>query len=255
MASDIFNQAPHRIRLYRGHQGAQDAAQQGHILVVIDTLSFSTAAITAVHRGGIVFPCAKTEDPIAFAQKHNAEPAVGRNDVPHKGRFSLSPQTLDMDLTDTRIVLSSPNGATCSRYGRDVPYLFVGSLINAKAIANVLTHLLQTTNHTIVLLACGERWQTPNVDGDLRWALEDDLGAGAILSHLNGDKSPEAIAVEGTFRAVQPHLTETLQNCASGRELADRGFLHDVQFAAQRDKFATVPYMFQEHLKRFNVPA
>jgi 2-phosphosulfolactate phosphatase len=248
MPSETYSQAPHRIRLARGHQGAKETAIGKHILVVIDTLSFSTAAITAVHHGGIVFPCAKDEDPIAFAKSIHAEAAVGRLDVPTKGRFSLSPRTYLNLEPETRLVLASPNGATCSRYARDVPYLFIGTLINAKAVAKALAHLLKTTHHTITLLSCGERWIAPNADGELRWALEDDLGAGAILSYLEGDKSPEAMAVEGMFLHLKDQLTPTLVNCASGRELVAKGFETDVTHAAQLNRYESVPYMQNDYL-------
>jgi len=251
MPSEIYSQAPHRIRLARGREGAKEAANRKHILVVIDTLSFSTSAITAVQHGGIVFPCAKDEDPIAFAKNVNAEAAVGRLDVPTKGRFSLSPRTYLHLEPETRLVLASPNGATCSRYARDVPYLFIGTLINAKAVAQILTHLLTTTDHTITLLSCGERWVEPNADGELRWAHEDDLGAGAILSYLDGDKSPEAMAVEGTFLHLKDQLLTTLINCASGRELVSKGFEEDVTHAAQLNCYKSVPYMQKDHLTIF----
>ena len=33
----------------------------------------------------------------------------------------------------------------------------------------------------MTVLACGERWQTPSEDGDLRMAVEDYLGASSQL--------------------------------------------------------------------------
>lgn len=251
MSSNIFTQSPHRIRLARGRQGAKESAAKGHILVVIDTLSFSTTAVTAVHNGGIVLPCAKDEDPIAFAKKENAIAAVSRLDVPLKGLYSLSPLTYLSVPTNTRIVVASPNGATCSRYARDVPYLFVGSLINAQAVAKVLMHLHDTTDHTITILACGERWVDPNLDGELRWALEDDLGAGAILSHMQGDKSPEALAVEGIYRQLKDNLRSNLLDCASGRELVAKGFKGDVEHASQENLYSTVPVMQSNFLAKY----
>ncbi|MDP6039417.1 MAG: 2-phosphosulfolactate phosphatase, partial [Candidatus Latescibacteria bacterium] len=62
----------YRCQLAKGRRGAREAAQRGDVIVVVDTLSFSTSAITAVHNGGIVFPCAKDEDPTAFAKRVNA---------------------------------------------------------------------------------------------------------------------------------------------------------------------------------------
>lgn len=219
--------------------------------MVIDTLSFSTSAVTAVHHGGIVYPCAKNEDPIAFAKRAKASAAVARQDVPEKGLYSLSPLTFLHLEPNTRLVLSSPNGATCSHYASDVPYLLIGTLINAKAVAEKLTHLLETTEHILTLLSCGERWTEPNADGELRWALEDDLGAGAILSYLAGDKSPEAMAAEGSFYQLENQLSSALVDCASGRELAAKGFESDVRHAAKLNLYASVPMMYNDHLKEF----
>jgi phosphosulfolactate phosphohydrolase-like enzyme len=47
---------------------------------------------------------------------------------------------------------------------------------------------------SVTVIACGERWNIPSEDGELRMALEDYLGAGAILSYLPYEKSPEARA-------------------------------------------------------------
>ena len=240
----------YRCQLAKGRRGAREAAQRGDVIVVVDTLSFSTSAITAVHNGGIVFPCAKDEDPTAFAKRVNAEAAVGRPDVPQQGRFSLSPHTYFNIEPNTRIVLASPNGATCSRYARDVPTLIVGTLINARAAAKALTHIINTTDHAISLLSCGERWPDPDEDGPLRWALEDDLGVGAILSYLSCDKSPEARACEGTFLHLRDELSTSLTNCPSGRELCDRKFSKDVTHAAHLNWCDTVPVMRDERLER-----
>jgi 2-phosphosulfolactate phosphatase len=139
---------------------------------------------------------------------------------------------------------------TCSRYARDVPTLIVGTLINARSVAKALTHILNTTDHTISLLSCSERWPDPDEDGPLRWALEDDLGVGAILSYLSCDKSPEARACEGIFLHLSDELSTSLINCPSGRELCDRGFSGDVDHAAHLNWCDTVPVMQEERLEK-----
>ena len=127
MHAEVFAQSPYRCRLDWGRHGARAAAERQDILVIVDTLSFSTAVVTAVQRGGLVYPCAEDEQPGALAQRIGGEVAVRRKDVPAKGRFSLSPLTYLHLTPGTRIVLASPNGATCSRYARAVPFLFVGA--------------------------------------------------------------------------------------------------------------------------------
>jgi len=250
-AAHPFTQHPYRCRLERGRHGTREAALRGDILVIVDTLSFSTAAATAVHHGATIYPCARGDDRHAIARHIGGEATVARQDVPAKGRFSLSPLTYLNLQPGTRIVVASPNGATCSRYARDVPQLLVGALVNARAVADILTHLLDKADRCITVIACGERWVPSTEDGDLRVAIEDDLGAGAILSCLDMDKSPEARACEGAFLRLKDHLAEILRGCGSGRELREVGFAGDVDHASQLDLYDAVPVMRGERLERF----
>jgi 2-phosphosulfolactate phosphatase len=222
------------------------------MLVIVDTLSFSTATATAVHYGGVIYPCAPSEDAAILAQHLGGEAAVPRQDVPEKGRFSLSPATYLRIEPGTRVVLASPNGATCSRYAGQVPYLFVGALINAKALAAIVSSLLERENLSVTVIACGERWKISSEDGAFRVAIEDYLGAGAILSYLQHEKSPEARVCEGAFMQVQNDLDALLWECGSGRELRAIGFGGDVQHAAHLNAYETVPHMRDNHFEPFN---
>jgi 2-phosphosulfolactate phosphatase len=239
----LYTQHPYRCRFDWGRYRVRQAAERGDILVIVDTLSFSTTTVTAVHYGGSIYPCTLEEDAAALAQHIGGEAAVSRYDVPHKGRFSLSPATYLHLEPGTRVVLDSPNGATCSRYANQVPFLFVGALVNAKAVAAVVSSLLEHQELSVTVIACGERWKTPSEDGELRVALEDYLGAGAILSYLPQEKSPEARACEGAFVQVQDDLHAMLWECGSGRELREKGFGRDVQHAPRLNAYETVPHM------------
>jgi 2-phosphosulfolactate phosphatase len=105
--SDPWGQEGYRCRLEWGRRGARVAAGRGDVLVVIDVLRFSTAAVTAVQQGGIVYPCAWSDDPVAYAARIGAEAAVHRREVPESGRFSLSPPTFEAIEPGTRVVLAS----------------------------------------------------------------------------------------------------------------------------------------------------
>ena len=248
----MYTQHPYHCRLDWGRRGVRQAAERGDILVIVDTLSFSTAVVTAVHYGGVIYPCAPEEDVAILAQHIRGEAAASRQDVPEKGRFSLSPATYLHIEPGTRVVLASPNGATCSRYAGQVPSLFVGALVNAKALAAVVASLLEQQSLSVTVIACGERWETPSEDGALRVAIEDYLGAGAILSYLQHEKSPEARVCEGAFMYVRDDLDAMLWECGSGRELRAIGFGADVQHAARLNTYETVPHMRDNHFEPFD---
>ncbi|HLK60014.1 MAG TPA: 2-phosphosulfolactate phosphatase [Chthonomonadaceae bacterium] len=237
-----FAQQGARCRLEWGWQGAMSAAERGDILVVVDVLSFSTTVATAIHSGGSIRPCVTQEEAERAAGEIGAEIAVPRRDVPQRGRFSLSPLTYLAMEPGVRVALPSPNGATCCHYGRAAFRLFVGGLVNARAIAEVVAGLLEAHPEcSATVLACGERWHPSSLDGALRFALEDYLGAGAILSYLPHSKSPEASACEAAFRGAQQDLEAMLWECGSGIELRDKGYAEDVTHAAQLNGYMAVP--------------
>src|SRR4051812_25534388 len=79
-----WDQRGYRRRLEWGRRGARLAAERGDVLVVVDVLSFSTAAATAIAHGGIVCPCAWDDDPAALAARVGAEVAVRRRSRPRR---------------------------------------------------------------------------------------------------------------------------------------------------------------------------
>jgi 2-phosphosulfolactate phosphatase len=247
----LYTQQPYRYRLDWGRRGVQQAVEQGNILVIVDTLRFSTAAITATHHGSLIYPCSLDEDAAALARRIGGEVAVSRVGTPDKGRFSLSPATYFNIEPGTKVVLASPNGATCSRYGSQVPYLFIGALVNARAAAMAVSSLAAQENLAVTVIACGERWKTPSEGGVLRIAIEDYLGAGAILSYVQGEKSPEAHVCAGAFVQVRDELEHIIWDCGSGRELREKGLEDDVKHAARLNLYQTVPYMRGDHLEPY----
>ncbi|MEH2243201.1 2-phosphosulfolactate phosphatase [Nostoc sp.] len=88
------------------------------------------------------------------------------------------------------------------------------------------------------MIPAGERWKE---DGSLRPAFEDLIGAGAILSYLDGNLSPEAKVAVATFQAFQQDLLGYLKKCSSGKELIEKGFESDVQLSAAYNVSDCVP--------------
>jgi len=253
MGTDVFAQNGARCRLEWGRRGARVAGERGDIVIVVDTLSFSTAAATAIHYGGFLHPCSTETEAAQIGRDLGAVVAVHRKDVPARGRFSLSPLTFVEMNPGVHIALPSPNGATLCRLVEPRSPLLVGALINAQAVARAATHLLQTHTGGITVVAAGERWTTPSEDGDLRFAIEDYLGAGAILAELPAELSPEGQLCAQAFRSVQERLFDLLWECGSGRELRERGYGDDVRHAAQWNRYDSTPIRQGNHLERLDV--
>lgn len=92
----------------------------------------------------------------------------------------------------------------------------------------------------IAVIPAGERWSD---DDSLRPAIEDWIGAGAIISYLTGVKSPEAMSAESVFSNLSINLEETLSACSSGSELVCSGFREDIQSISMLNTDDTAPIL------------
>jgi 2-phosphosulfolactate phosphatase len=239
----IFDQQEFDIRCEWGEHGVAVLAPISDVVIIIDVLSFSTSVEVAVTQGAIVFPYRWRDDTArAYAVSVGATLAdPGR----HPSRYSLSPASLTAIPRGTRLVLPSPNGATLTLAAKPTPVL-AGCLRNAGAVAAVARQY----GHKIAVIPAGERWKD---DGRLRPAFEDLIGAGAIISHLTGRRSPEALVALAAFRAVESELDTELCQCSSGKELIEWGFATDVMLAAQLDVSACAPLLVNDAYIRAEV--
>jgi 2-phosphosulfolactate phosphatase len=238
-----FDQQEYDIRFEWGLSGIQALAPISDVFIIVDVLSFTTCVDIVVSRDGTVFPYRGTLEnlPAYAADKGALFAAPGRR---HEAAYSLSPASLLTIPQGTSLVLPSPNGSTLSLATAGVPTM-AGCLRNARAVAERAGQLGQR----ISVIAAGERWQTSSggaASGVLRVALEDLLGAGAIISFLQGQRSPEAETAVTGFISVQADLADILHRCGSGKELIGRGFAHDVELAAQLNVSDTAPLLVEE---------
>lgn len=238
---DIFSQDPYQVRFEWGPDGAERAADRGDMVVIVDTLSFSSTVATAVMNGAIIYPLPPGQKAEDAAAKYSAEIAVRRREVPHKGRFSLSPKTMEQATAGQKIILPSPNGANCTGRASKAPVLVAASLVNSRATGVWIRGQLSDRGIAVTVIAAGERW--PESGLGTRFAIEDYLGAGAIIAEINGDNSPEAEICRNAFTASQKNIAEIIFDCVSGRELRQMGFGGDVNYCAQKDIISVVPLL------------
>jgi 2-phosphosulfolactate phosphatase len=223
------SQAAYDVRFEWGEAALRHVATARDVVIVVDVLSFSTCVDIACARGAAVLPYPfKDEGAAAFAREQGAVTAGPRGGP----GFSLSPVSLLGIERGTRLVLPSPNGAALSLAAPSA-LVFAAALRNAEAVArHAAAH-----GAPIVVVAAGERWP----DGSLRPAVEDQLGAGAVIGALGGARSPEAALAAAAFNASRASLGEIVGGCASAVELQARGFDGDVALAVALNESRCVP--------------
>ncbi|MEV8589091.1 2-phosphosulfolactate phosphatase [Streptomyces sp. NPDC051180] len=227
---------------------ARALAPAAACVVVVDVLSFTTAVGVAVEAGTAVHPYRwRDATAAAHADRVGATLAVGRREATPEHPWSLSPAALRAAPAPARLVLPSPNGSTIAAEAGGATVV-AASLRNRTAVARWLTDRgYGTAERPLAVIASGERWP----DGSLRPALEDLLGAGAVLAALagRGTPTPEATAAATLWSATEDPVA-ALHGCDSGRELYAYGYPQDVEVAAETDSSTTVPVLvdgaFQE---------
>ena len=232
-----FDQTPFRTRFEWGRRGLCELGPASDVVVIVDVLSFSTAVDVALSRGAGVYPY-RYGDPSAesFARREKAYLAVSRSKTTPTYRYSMSPKSLAGLNKNDRVVLPTPNGATLSLIAAEFcDHVFAGCLRNATAVAEKA----RACGSTIAVIAAGELWTR---DGPMRAAIEDQIGAGAILAELPPEHlSPEAQLAAAAFRAVQGRLSPLLIESSSGRQLTACGCQEDVVMAAALNVSNTAP--------------
>ena len=227
----FYDQSGYDVRFEWGEHGVETLAPLSNVVVIVDVLSFSTCVDVALSRRATVFPFGwKDEKASSYADENGAMLAVRRG----QEGYSLSPPSLATLPENKRIVLPSPNGSALTVAASSHAKTFAGCLRHRNAVANAVDRV----GGTIDVIACGERWLPQNT---LRPAIEDQIGAGAIIASLSGSKSPEARTAEAAFEQARSNLQETLMQCASGRELVEKGYPDDVAYASELDVSTTVP--------------
>jgi 2-phosphosulfolactate phosphatase len=225
-------------RLGWGPEGLAAMAPAAAVIVIVDVLRFTSAVSAAVESGARVIPARWADErAAAFAAASGAVLAGRRED----GEPSLSPTDLLTLRPGTTLVLPSPNGATLAARARELSAapVLAGCVRNATATARRAREL--AGDGPVAVIAAGEL----TAGGSVRPAIEDLLGAGAVLRGLDpagavsGRRcSPDAAAARAAFVAARPLLVEHLLDSTSGREVVAFGWTDDVHTAAVHDATA-----------------
>ncbi|GAA5202278.1 2-phosphosulfolactate phosphatase [Microbacterium jejuense] len=126
--------------------------------------------------------------------------------------------------------------------------VLLGCLRNARAVAEtVLDVQRRRGDRTAVSVIAGGELTGRDAGASLRFAVEDQLGAGAIVDALGvlgiDHTSPDAAAAAEAFRGLRGALRHLLTASGSGQELLARDARDEVLGAAAVDAASVVPVL------------
>jgi 2-phosphosulfolactate phosphatase len=143
-----------------------------------------------------------------------------------------SPGAFTREYAERTVFMSTTNGTRAILAAQDAALLFAGALVNASAVATVLADV----GMDVTLLCAGTNG---------RVAIEDVIGAGAVLAALN--RKARAVPASDAAR-IALHLYESSKNDLpralgdgdGGRNVLAAGLAEDIAFCASVDRFKHV---------------
>jgi 2-phosphosulfolactate phosphatase len=219
-----------------GMRGVEVLREHAAVLVIVDVLSFSTAVDVAVSRGAEIYPYPLGNKAAAEAAAERLGAVLAKPRRAAGGQYSLSPVSLQSAPAGLKLMLPSANGSRLSLASGGVPVI-AGCLRNAEAVAHKARAI--AAGGAVGVVPAGERWP----DGSLRPAIEDLLGAGAIIHALGIPCSAEAQLTRNAYRASRDDVADLIRGSVSGRELTDGGFPGDVEIALQQNVSTCAPVL------------
>ncbi len=212
----------------------------GRTAIVIDVLRATSNMATALAHGAAGIVAAETVQAARNLQQPGDLLGGERNCVRIAG-FDLGNSPFEYaanDVRGRRIVMTTTNGTRALYKSLKAQHVLAGCLLNAGACADAALALRKD----IVLVCAGTQ------DA---FALEDGLGAGAIIAALlerRDSRLPLAmndcsLSMLHAFERKQDRLHETLASGQTGVRLVKLGFAGDIAYCARLDTFPVCPVL------------
>ncbi|MBR9990813.1 MAG: 2-phosphosulfolactate phosphatase [Gemmatimonadetes bacterium] len=214
-------------------------------VVVIDVLRATSSMVEALVNGArSILPAAGVDEAVRKADELGRDSVLlcGERDAEPIRGFHLgnSPAAFTSAVVaDRTLIMTTTNGTNAVLAGSAGSACLIGSLLNARAVAQRITELDDD-----VLLLCAGR--------EGRFALEDALCAGRIARYVRefGSTATGNDALTATLRLSRTAPTgQTLARTAAGRRLDEIGRRDDIAYCAQENRHDAVPFLDEHRIR------
>ncbi len=204
-----------------------DSSYSEDVAIMVDVLRASTTITVAMETFGKIIPVKGIEEAKKLAKDYDAVLAGERRGAAIAG-FDTGNSPLEISNFKGDVLVITTSNGTRIMEGINAKVL-IGSFVNAKAVAREA--LNQAESHIEIVMA--------GVEG--RFAIEDYLGAGEIISYLTDQKLDEPAL--GAYMASGDKLLvdKSVKNSRSARRLGELGLSNDVDFCLKRNLYDHVP--------------
>jgi 2-phosphosulfolactate phosphatase len=208
------------------------------VSIMVDVLRASTTITIALEKFQQVIPVVDHEEAAQVAKDMGAIIAGERRGATLDGFHAGNSPIEIQEFEGKTLVLTTSNGTRIMEGMRSK--VLIGCFANASAVAKAAQELAQ--EHVEIVMA--------GVEG--RFAIEDFLGAGEIISHLQNEEVDEY--AQSAVLAIQniSKVDHAVLKSRSSRGLNQLGFGEDVKFCLQRNISDNVPIFEKEVITKYN---
>ncbi len=235
-----------KVNLELVARDARKAVKRNDVIIVIDVLRCTSSVITALTNGAhAVIPMPTVSAARVKAEEHPHYLLAGERQGVKPAGFVLGNSPLEFTrdrVAGKTIIMTTTSGTAAFARVKDHPFVLVGALLNAAAVAQTAFILSEQNRLNISFALSGKRGS---------FSLEDFLGAGAIIHHFENmdlTYSDTAYASLLAFRNAQPSLYAAISKGTHAQTLLDLGFKDDVIHCTQLNRFTTVPVLHGESI-------
>ena len=215
---------------------------QNKIVVVLDILFATTTIVSAFSDGvKLVIPVRNERNARLAADGLAKDSFVLAGELYAEtinGFASPTPLALGQtELSDKILIYSTTNGTVALQQSSAAHQVFVGSLLNAKA---VVSHICDIAKGKQIVIICSGSMGLPN--------LEDTFGAGYFVNLLRSIRedaisnySDASLVAERVYQAG--NAADILFSSRVGRLMVERGKENEVNYASKLSSLDLVPVM------------
>lgn len=236
------------------YSGSAIISRMSEYLVIVDTFRATSIIPTLLDKGASrIIPVALVEEALVLKEKNPDYIAVGedRGKMPPGFAAGNSPSKIysnpsGIDFSGKTVVHRSSAGtqaiskAVKVKREQNARYqIFTSSFLNSRAVASFINNLNGGKDERLTILCSGYV--------DKIYALEDELGAGALISEFSSlgtqiKLSEVAASAYLSFRGIREEdFVQMLRNTKSAAKIVEVGDEPDIEFCTRMNRFDVVP--------------
>jgi 2-phosphosulfolactate phosphatase len=220
---------------------------RAHAVAVVDVLRATSSLVTMFERGLLrALVSDSLRDARQLALKNFSLLCGESKMLPIAGfDYGNSPAQFDaLSLRGKSAVLWTTNGTKALGAAAESPAAIAAALLNRTAAARRLLEEARKRSLDALVLCAG-------LEKGAAFSLEDTVAAGSIVEAARDidadlELTDDAWAALHLWHWYKGDAMRAFRQAAHGRALAAAGFAGDLEYAAQVDRFETVPMLYDE---------